>query len=122
MNVGQEETKNKKELARNVLCQYRSLCRIAGVDYLTGNLLDSCTDQQNHRQNKALTEVNRIRKAIEGISFAIDKSILEMSYIERKKLLTYEQMEILSISSSNYHRCKARALLQFIENWQSLPH
>ncbi len=24
-----------------------SLCRIAGVDYLTGDLLDSCIDQQN---------------------------------------------------------------------------
>ena len=51
MNVGQEEKRNKKEgLARNVLCQYRSLCRIAGVDYLTGDLLDSCIDQQNQRQ------------------------------------------------------------------------
>ena len=94
MNIGQEE---KKELARNVLCQYRSLCRIAGVDYLTGDLLDSCIDQQNQRQNMALTEVNRIRKAIEGISSAIDK---------------------LSISSSNYHRRKVRALLEFIDHWQ----
>ena len=49
--------KEQKELARNVLCQYRSLCRIAGVDYLTGDLLDSCIDQQNQRQNMALTEV-----------------------------------------------------------------
>ena len=117
MNVGQEEKRNKKELARNVLCQYRSLCRIAGVDYLTGDLLDSCIDQQNQRQNMALTEVNRIRKAIEGISSATGKRILEMSYIEQKKVSAYEQMNLLSISSSNYHRRKARALLQFIENW-----
>ena len=75
MNVGQEEKRNKKELARNVLCQYRYLCRIAGVDYLTGDLLDSCIDQQNQRQNMALTEVKRIRKAIEGISLATDKWI-----------------------------------------------
>ena len=123
MNVGQEEKRNKKELARNVLCQYRSLCRIAGVDYLTGDLLDSCIDQQNQRQNMALTEVKRIRKAIEGVSLAMDKRILEMSYIEQKKVSTSEQMVRLSISSSNYHRRKARALLQFVENWQSIsPH
>lgn len=118
MNIGQEETQSRKELARNVLCQYRSLCRIAGVDYLTGDLLDSCTDQQNQRQNMALIEVNRIRKAIEGISSGMDKRILEMSYIEQKKVSTFEQMEILSISSSNYHRRKAKALLEFIEYWQ----
>lgn len=118
MNIGQEEKRNKKELARNVLFQYRSLCRIAGVDYLTGDLLDSCTDQQNQRQNMALTEVNRIRKAIEGISLVMDKRILEMSFIEQKKVSTFEQMDILSISSSNYHRRKARALLEFIEQWQ----
>lgn len=118
MNIGQEEKRSKKKLARNVLCQYRSLCRIAGVDYLTGDLLDSCIDQQNQRQNMALTEVNRIRKAIEGISSAIDKRILEMSYIEQKKVSAYEQMDILSISSSNYHRRKARALLEFIYHWQ----
>ena len=117
MNIEQEETQSRKELARNVLCQYRSLCRIAGVDYLTGDLLNSCTDQQNQRQNMALTEVNRIRKAIEGISSAMDKRILEMSFIEQKKVSAYEQMNVLSISSSNYHRRKARALLQFIENW-----
>ena len=117
MNIGQEETQSRKELARNVLCQYRSLCRIAGVDYLTGDLLNSCTDQQNQRQNMALTEVNRIRKAIEGISSAMDKRILEMSFIEQKKVSAYEQMNVLSISSSNYHRRKAIALLQFIENW-----
>lgn len=117
MNIGQEETQSRKEFARNVLCQYRSLCRIAGVDYLTGDLLNSCTDQQNQRQNMALTEVNRIRKAIEGISSAMDKRILEMSFIEQKKVSAYEQMNVLSISSSNYHRRKARALLQFIENW-----
>jgi hypothetical protein len=118
MNIGQEEKRNKKELARNVLCQYRSLCRIAGVDYLTGDLLDSCTDQQNQRQNMALTEVNRIRKAIEGISSAIDKRILEMSFIGQKKVSVYEQMDILSISSSNYHRRKARALIEFIDQWR----
>ena len=118
MNIGQEEKRSKKKLARNVLCQYRSLCRIAGVDYLTGDLLDSCIDQQNQRQNMALTEVKRIRKAIEGISSAIDKRILEMSYIEQKKVSAYEQMDILSISSSNYHRRKARALLEFIYHWQ----
>ena len=118
MNIGQEEKRSKKKLARNVLCQYRSLCRIAGVDYLTGDLLDSCIDQQNQRQHMALTEVNRIRKAIEGISSAIDKRILEMSYIEQKKVSAYEQMDILSISSSNYHRRKARALLEFIYHWQ----
>lgn len=117
MNIGQEEKRSKKELARNVLCQYRSLCRIAGVDYLTGDLLDSCTDQQNQRQNMALTEVNRIRKAIEGISLAMDKRILEMSYIEQKKVSAYEQMNLLSISSSNYHRRKAKALLEFIDHW-----
>ena len=87
MNIGQEETQSRKELARKVLCQYRSLCRIAGVDYVTGVLLDSCTDQQNQRQNMALTEVNRIRKAIEGIPSAIDKRILEMSFIEQKRCL-----------------------------------
>lgn len=87
MDIGQEEKRNKKELARNVLCQYRSLCRIAGVDYLTGDLLDSCTDQQNQRQNMALTEVNRIRKAIEGISSATGKRILEMSFIGQKRCL-----------------------------------
>ena len=87
MNIGQEEKRNKKELARNVLCQYRSLCRIAGVDYVTGNLLNSCIDQQNQRQNMALIEVNRIRKAIEGISSAIDKRILEMSFIGQKRCL-----------------------------------
>ncbi|WP_342987232.1 hypothetical protein [Streptococcus parasanguinis] len=118
MNIGQEEKRSKKELARNVLCQYHSLCRIAGVDYLTGDLLDSCIDQQNQRQNMALTEVNRIRKAIEGISSATGKRILEMSFIGQKKVSTFEQMEILSISSSNYHRRKARALLEFIEQWQ----
>jgi hypothetical protein len=118
MNIGQEEKRNKKELAINVLCQYRSLCRIAGVDYLTGDLLDSCIDQQNQRQNMALIEVNRIRKAIEGISSATGKRILEMSFIEQKKVSAYEQMDILSISSSNYHRRKARALLEFIEQWQ----
>lgn len=118
MDIGQEEKRSKKELARNVLCQYRSLCRIAGVDYLTGDLLDSCTDRQNQHQNMALTEVNRIRKAIEGISSATGKRILEMSFIEQKKVSAYEQMDILSISSSNYHRRKARALLEFIEQWQ----
>lgn len=123
MNTGQEETQSKKELARNVLCQYRSLCRIAGVDFLTGNLLDSCIDQQNKLQNMALTEVKRIRKAIEGIPLAMDKRILEMSYIEQKKVSANEQMVRLSISSSNYHRRKARALLEFIEHWQSIsPH
>ena len=66
----------------------------------------------------ALTEVNRIRKAIEGISSAMDKRILEMSFIGQKKVSTFEQMDILSISSSNYHRRKARALLEFIEQWQ----
>lgn len=118
MNTRQEETQSKKEFARNVLCQYRSLCRIAGVDFLTGNLLDSCTDQQNKLQNMALTEVKRIRKAIEGIPLAMDKSILEMSYIEQKKVSTSEQMVRLSISSSNYHRRKARALLEFIDHWR----
>lgn len=118
MNIGQEEKRSKKELARNVLCQYRSLCRIAGVDYVTGDLLDSCTDRQNQRQNMALTEVNRIRKAIEGISSATGKRILEMSFIGQKKVSTFEQMDMLSISSSNYHRRKARALLEFIEQWQ----
>ena len=117
MNIGQEEKRNKKELARNVLCRYRSLCRIAGVDYVTGDLLDSCTDQQNQRQNMALIEVNRIRKAIEGIPLAMDKRILEMSFIGQKKVSTFEQMEILSISSSNYHRRKAKALLEFIDHW-----
>lgn len=118
MNIGQEEAQSRKELARNVLCQYRSLCRIAGVDYVTGDLLNSCTDQQSQRQNMALTEVNRIRKTIEGISSAIDKRILEMSFIGQKKVSTFEQMEILSISSSNYHRRKAKALLEFIDHWQ----
>lgn len=120
MNTGQEESKRDKELARNVLSKYRSFCRIAGVDFLTGNLLDSCTDQQNNLQNMALTEVKRIRKAIEDIPLAMDKSILEMSYIEQKKVSTSEQMIRLSISSSNYHRRKARALLEFIEHWQSI--
>ena len=120
MNTGQEEKRNKKEFARNVLCQYRSLCRIAGVDFLTGNLLDSCTERQNKLQNMALIEINKIRKAIEGIPLAMDKSILEMSYIEQKKVSTSEQMIRLSISSSNYHRRKARALLEFIEHWQSI--
>lgn len=35
----------------------------------------------------ALIEINKIRKAIEGVSLAIDKRILEMSYIEQKKYL-----------------------------------
>ena len=118
MNTGQEEKRNKKEFARNVLCQYRSLCRIAGVDFLTGNLLDSCTERQNKLQNMALIEINKIRKAIEGISSAIDKRILEMSFIGQKKVSVYEQMDILSISSSNYHRRKARALLEFIDQWR----
>lgn len=111
---------NDKKLARNVLSKYRSFCRIARVDFLTGNLLDSCTDQQNKLQNMALIEINKIRKAIGSISSAIDKSILEMSYIEQKKVSTSEQMIRLSISSSNYHRRKARALLEFIEHWQSI--
>ena len=71
----------------------------------------------------SLIEINKIRKAIEGVSLAMDKRILEMSYIEQKKVSTSEQMVRLSISSSNYHRRKARALLQFVENWQSIsPH
>ena len=118
MNTGQEKKRNKKEFARNVLCQYRSLCRIAGVDFLTGNLLDSCTERQNKLQNMALIEINKIRKAIEGIPLAMDKSILKMSYMEQKKVSTNEQMIRLSISSSNYHRRKARALLEFIEQWR----
>ena len=68
----------------------------------------------------ALIEINKIRKAIEGVSLAMDKRILEMSYIEQKKVSTSEQMVRLSISSSNYHRRKARALLEFIEHWQSI--
>ncbi|WP_293882671.1 hypothetical protein [Streptococcus sp. A12] len=111
---------NDKELARNVLSKYRSFCRVARVDFLTGNLLDGCADQQNKLQNMALIEINKIRKAIEGIPLAMDKSILEMSYIEQKKVSTSEQMIRLSISSSNYHRRKARALLEFIEHWQSI--
>lgn len=123
MNTEQEESKKEKELARSILSKYRSFCRIARVDFLTGNLLDGCTDQQNKLQNMALTEVNRIRKAIEGIPLAIDKRILEMSYIEQKKVSTSEQMIRLSISSSNYHRRKAGALLEFIEHWKSIsPH
>lgn len=120
MNTGQEESKRDKELARSVLSKYRSFCRIARVDFLTGNLLDSCTERQNKLQNMALIEINKIRKAIEGIPLAMDKSILEMSYIEQKKVSTSEQMIRLSISSSNYHRRKARALLEFIEHWQSI--
>lgn len=116
----EQNNHNNKKLARNVLSKYRSFCRIAGVDFLTGNLLDSCTDQQNKLQNMALIEINKIRKAIEGVSLAMDKRILEMSYIEQKKVSTSEQMVRLSISSSNYHRRKARALLQFTENWQSI--
>lgn len=111
---------NDKELARNVLSKYRSFCRVARVDFLTGNLLDGCADQQNKLQNMALIEINKIRKAIEGIPLAMDKSILEMSYIEQKKVSANEQMVRLSISSSNYHRRKARALLEFIEHWQSI--
>lgn len=111
---------NDKELARNVLSKYRSFCRVARVDFLTGNLLDGCADQQNKLQNMALIEINKIRKAIKGIPLAMDKSILEMSYIEQKKVSTSEQMIRLSISSSNYHRRKARALLEFIEHWQSI--
>ena len=123
MNTEQKETQSKKELARNVLSKYRSFCRIARVDFLTGNLLDSCTERQNKLQNMALIEINKIRKAIEGVSLAIDKRILEMSYIEQKKVSANEQMVRLSISSSNYHRRKARALLEFIEHWQSIsPH
>lgn len=68
----------------------------------------------------ALIEINKIRKAIEGISSAMDKRILEMSYMEQKKISANEQMVRLSISSSNYHRRKARALLEFIERWQSI--
>lgn len=119
-NALEQNNHNDKKIARNVLSKYRSFCRIAGVDFLTGNLLDSCTDQQNKLQNMALIEINKIRKAIEGIPLAMDKSILEMSYIEQKKVSTSEQMIRLSISSSNYHRRKARALLQFIENWKSI--
>lgn len=119
-NALEQNNHNDKKLARNVLSKYRSFCRIARVDFLTGNLLDSCTDQQNKLQNMALIEINKIRKAIEGIPLAMDKSILEMSYIEQKKVSTSEQMIRLFISSSNYHRRKARALLQFIENWQSI--
>lgn len=78
---------NDKELARNVLSKYRSFCRVARVDFLTGNLLDGCADQQNKLQNMALIEINKIRKAIEGIPLAMDKSILEMSYIEQKRCL-----------------------------------
>lgn len=111
---------NDKELARNVLSKYRSFCRIARADFLTGNLLDGCTDHQNKLQNMALIEINKIRKAIEGIPLVMDKRILEMSYIEQKKVSTNEQMIRLSISSSNYHRRKARALLEFIEHWQSM--
>lgn len=35
----------------------------------------------------ALIEINKIRKAIEGVSLAMDKRILEMSYIEQKRCL-----------------------------------
>ena len=118
MNTGQEQSKRDKELARNILSKYRSFCRIARADFLTGNLLDGCTDQQNKLQNMALIEINKIRKAIEGISSAMDKRILEMSYMEQKKISANEQMVRLSISSSNYHRRKARALLEFIDHWR----
>lgn len=120
-NALEQNNHNDKKLARNVLSKYRSFCRKARVDFLTGNLPDSCTDQQNKLQNMALIEINKIRKAIEGIPLAIDKRILEMSYIEQKKVSANEQMIRLSISSSNYHRRKSRALLEFIEHWQSIP-
>ncbi|HEM3702238.1 TPA: hypothetical protein U1D11_000708 [Streptococcus suis] len=70
-------------------------------------------DRQHNWQRLAPVEVIEIVKAVNAIQKERHRAILIMSFLERPKRSTSEQMQVIKRKSAQYHNLKNRALLEF---------
>ncbi|CYV41753.1 ArpU family transcriptional regulator [Streptococcus suis] len=114
-----------KKLAKRKLSEFHRWCRVAALyidlTQTEGNWLvplleydpEDYKDRQHNWQREAPEEVNEIIKAVNAIQKERHRAILIMSFLERSKRSTSEQMQAIKRKSTQYHNLKNRALLEF---------
>lgn len=74
---------------------------------------ENYADRLQEWQRQAPYEVNEIIKAVNAVQKECCRAIIIMSFLERPKKSTAEQMKVINLKSAQYYNLKNLALLEF---------
>ena len=128
-DVNKSATKRK---AIKILRKYRTLTRIAGLEYApkvtaSFSLEPRGTSSENHSQTESLVtrkvtaeqDSQAIIRAINALSDRHYSQILIECYCRNRKQYNIEVYMGLGYSESEYYRMRERAILEFAENYKN---